>query len=1212
LPERAQGAALFADISGFTPLTEALAAELGPKRGAEELTRHLNQVYDALVAELHRYGGSVISFAGDAITCWLDGDDGARATACALAMHQAMEQFASVTTASGRTVSLAMKAAVTSGPVCRFLVGDPGCCVVDVLAGRTLDRLAAAEHLAARGETLLTPETAQVLGDRLRIQAWRQDEAPVLSRGGETGERFAVAASLAVQVPESPWPPLPPAALSEDQVRPWLLPPVWQRLQSDQGEFLAELRPAVALFLRFGGIDYDCDPAALDKLDTFIRGVQRTVLRYEGSLLQLTIGDKGSYLYVAFGAPVAHEDDAIRAASAALELQRLTAGLDYLTDFQIGIAQGRMRTGAYGSHTRRTYGVLGDAVNLSARLMSAAGPGQILAGDRARVATGDKFDWERLPALQLKGKTEPVAVSRLVGLRADRAIRLLEPRYTLPMVGREAELALIAQKVDLVLHGRGQIVGFTGEAGMGKSRLAAEAIRVAREKELVIYGGECQSYGTTTSYLVWQRIWRSLLGLDAAAPLDEQVRSLEGSLSQIDPALLPRLPLLGPVLNLPIPDNDLTHPLDSKVRKSSLEALLVDCLAARAGQGPLLLVLEDCHWLDPLSHELIEVIGRAILGLPVLMLMIYRPPDARRLQAPRVSLLPHFTEIVLAEFTAKEAERLIRLKLAQVFGPELELAPDLIARIATRAAGNPFYIEELLNYLHDRGVDPRDRVALAQVDLPSSLYSLILSRMDQLTESQRATIRVASVIGRLFPAAMVWGVYRQLGTREQVSTDLQVLSELDLTPLEAAEPELAYLFKHIVTQEVAYESLLYATRAMLHEQIGLYLERTHGETLHQYTNLLAFHYEHSQNEDKKREYLLKAGEAAQKDYANEAAIEYYDKALPLLAPHDRVPVHLKLGKVLEMMGQWPEAGDQYGQVLALAGELGDRPGQAWGETAFAELCRKQGQFGEAEARLDRARALFEELGDPEGSAQVLHYGGTLAAQQGEYERARTLYEESLAIRRSLGNRPQSASLLSNLGIVARFQGDYALARSLHEQSLAIRRELGDRWAIGVSLNNLGNVALDQGQYAQARALHEEGLAIRRQVGDRWAIGNALNNLGNLARTQAEYGQARALYDEALSIYRVLGDKWALAYLFEDVGCLVALQGQAEAALRLAGAASTLRQEIGAPLSPTEKNKLEEVLAPARQALGKEAAAAAQTQGQAMPLEEAIELAMSGS
>ena len=226
-------------------------------------------------------------------------------------------------------------------------------------------------------------------------------------------------------------------------MRKWLLPAIFERLNSGRGEFLAELRPAVALFLRFSGIDYDQDADAAQKLDKFIRGVQGILANYESNLLQLTIGDKGSNLYAAFGAPLAHEDDAIRAVSAALELTNFSEQLDFIQDIEIGISQGRLRTGAYGGSMRRTYGVLGDDVNLAARLMQLAQPGEILVSSNVWLAAKEVFTWESRPATHIKGKSEPVPVYKVEDHYKPSTIRLQEPNYTLPMVGREMEIAQI-------------------------------------------------------------------------------------------------------------------------------------------------------------------------------------------------------------------------------------------------------------------------------------------------------------------------------------------------------------------------------------------------------------------------------------------------------------------------------------------------------------------------------------------------------------------------------------------------------------------------------------------------------------------------------------------------------------------------------------------------------------------------------------------------
>jgi adenylate cyclase len=758
LPERVHGAALFADISGFTPLTEALARELGPQRGSEEITRHLNLVYDAVIAEVHAHGGSVIGFSGDAITCWFDQDNGLRATACGLAMQQAMARFAQVAAPSGTTITLTMKTSVACGPARRFLVGNPEQWLVEVLAGETLDRLAQVDHHTEGGEVVLDTITASALGDQVQVALWRADE--------QQERPYAVVRGINRPAPPSAWPPLPDNAIDGAIARPWLLPPVYERLRSGLGEFLAELRPAVSLFMSFTGIDYDHDPEAEGKLDLFIRQVQTILAQYEGNLIQLTIGDKGSYLYAAFGAPVAHEDDALRAASTALALRDLACRLEFIDEARLGIAQGRMRTGAYGSSTMRTYGVLGNAANLSARLMQAAAPDQILVSDTVYRAIGDALVWETLPPIRVKGRSEPIAIHSLLSARPRRTLRsLFEALDEAPLVGREQELALLAHKMDEATAGHGQVVGITGEAGMGKSRLVAEAARLADGRGWLRYGCECSSYGANTSYHAWHAIWWHFFELDASWPLEAQVEALRQQLEQIDPALSPRLPLLGAALNLPISDNDLTASFDAKLRKSSLEALLVDCLRARSQQAPLLLISENCQWLDPLSYDLLEVVARAIVNMPVLLLLAFREPQLAYLQAPRISGLDHYAGCELAPFTPDEAEALIAHKLSRAYGATVSVPPELVERITQRAGGNPFFIDELLTYLQTQGIDPQDRQALARLDLPTSLQSLILSRLDQLADSPRITAKVASVIGRSFRGGHRLGLLPAAGRR---------------------------------------------------------------------------------------------------------------------------------------------------------------------------------------------------------------------------------------------------------------------------------------------------------------------------------------------------------------------------------------------------------------------------------------------------------------
>ena len=350
-------------------------------------------------------------------------------------------------------------------------------------------------------------------------------------------------------------------------------------------------------------------------------------------------------------------------------------------------------------------------------------------------------------------------------------------------------------------------------------------------------------------------------------------------------------------------------------------------------------------------------IAPAIVNLPVLLLLAYRPPQLQYLRTPQVSALSHYAGVELDDFTADEARQLIALKLVQAYGSNVEVPAELAQRVTERAEGNPFYIEEILNYLRSQGIDPQDREALAKLDLPTSLQSLILSRVDQLAESRTHHAQGGQRRGPLVRGADTCGAtILNSATSQRVMRDLGGLDRADLTEREADEPDLTYAFRQMLTQEVAYESLPFATRAMLHENLAAYIEHTAGARIDQYVDQLAFHYGRSENVTKKREYLLKAGLRAQAAYNNATAIDYYQQALPLVEGRERITVLLKLAQVLDLVGRWQEANDVYLQALAQASQMEDLLAVAQCETALGEHLRKRGMYKEAASRLSEARA----------------------------------------------------------------------------------------------------------------------------------------------------------------------------------------------------------------------------------------------------------------
>jgi len=1200
LPAKSFGAGLFADISGFTPLTEALAKEYGPLRGAEELTSYLNLVYDGLIGVLHRFGGSVIGFSGDAITCWFEGDSGVRAVACGLEMQSEMAKLSTIVINAETSVTLAIKVAISTGYARRFVVGDPNIRFIDVISGKVLDNLATIEHMAEKGEVLLDQETAQSVNEQVVNLDWKIDPA--------SGHHYGLVKSLNTDIPETPWPKFPEGAITREQLRTWVLNQVYLRLTAGQGEFLAELRPAVALFMRFLGIDFENDDQAETKLNDFITNVQRILRRYEGTLIQLTIGDKGSYLYAAFGAPLAHEDDAVRAASVALELQSLSKQLGYIESVQIGITRGRMRTGAYGGSQRRTYGVLGDAVNLSARLMQAAAPGEILVEQRVQDILASRFNFQSLPDVVVKGKTGAIKVHCLVCKKEPRSFQLHEPTHTGPMVGRETELLLASELLEKTRGGFGQILGIVAEAGMGKSRLAAEIIQAADQRNFLVRGGECVSFGTNTSYLVWQTIWRGLFQVPDTLAVEEQISQISSVLERIDSRLLPRLPLLGIVFNIPIPDSELTSSLDAKLRKSSLESLLLACLRALIEERPTLIVLEDSHWMDTLSRDLLEFLARPSVSMPVMFMIVYRPADLSNLRADRLRSLTNFSEIELNEFSPEHAKELVRNRYYQIYEATSKIPDKLIEIITLRAQGNPFYIEELLNYFRHQAIDLQDPAAIEKTDLPASLHSLILSRIDQLEENRKTTLKIASVIGRTFQQDMLSGIHIKRGKNGHLERYLHDLRENEFIDLDV-ESDKQYIFKHIVTQEVSYNSLPFAQRAVLHERIGDYIERLSSSNINAVVGLLAYHFGNSSNKVKKRDYLLLAAQVAVKDYANEAAVDYYNRLLPLLEYDEQAEVRMQLGKVYERIGKWEESKREYHTVLDITEKISDENKIAWCQTAISELHRKRGEYDEAVCWLSLAQESFETQNNLAGLGQILHNGGTLAAQQGDFDRAIDLYNRSLVIREKLNDKANIASLLSNLGIIAGYQSELQKSYDLYRESLEIRRQTDDKYAIANSLNNLGNAALKLGEIDEARKRLEEALGYQKQVGDQWGIANALNNLANCARTQENYTEAIELYYQSLMIYRDLGDKWALAYLLEDMGILHSLLGESVLSIKLIAVAAALRDQIGSPLPPAEQEKMDRLLNNLESSITSAERDAAWEEGLNMQIEDAIELAL---
>ena len=499
--------------------------------------------------------------------------------------------------------------------------------------------------------------------------------------------------------------------------------------------------------------------------------------------------------------------------------------------------------------------------------------------------------------------------------------------------------------------------------------------------------------------------------------------------------------------------------------------------------------------------------------------------------------------------------------------------------MAAKSQGNPFFIEELLNYLHDRGLNPFDAHALESLELPTSLQTLILSRMDQLTEPQKITLKVASVIGRVFPFSWLYGYYPSLGEEDTVREHLAELSKVDLTPLDTPDPELAYLFKHIVTQEVAYESLSYATRAQLHELLARYLESIYPDDPP--LDALAFHYSRSENLPKKREFLRKSAEAAYAVYANTTALEYYKQTLALSPEQDElIDIHLKSGEILQMIGRRDDAAAHFHTALQsaekynltekiiecqikVAGTLNEyQQSLEWLNKAHdlarqtnnsKGICDVLNEFsnifwrlGESDTALQHAQQsvdLARQMDDKKREALALFFLASIYSEKGNYAEGHHFFEATLALAREMNDSRRIASTLMNWGTTYYYEGDYKIAEKYISESLTFYREIGDKRSTALALNNLGNIFYLKNDYQTARKNYMDSLTLGRETGDRYTMSLAHISLGITAFQEGNLEEADTHYQQALPLCRALNHRALLSLLHCYLGLLALARGQ---------------------------------------------------------------------
>jgi class 3 adenylate cyclase/tetratricopeptide (TPR) repeat protein len=1133
------------DVSGFTSLAERLAAR--GRAGAEELIAVISGCFEGLIGIAERFGGDVLKFRGDALLLLHSGEEHERRAALAAADMQWFIEEAGSRMSSVGPVQLRMSTGVYSGDCHLFLVESTHRELV--ITGPAATATVRLEDLASAGEVLVSPRTAAALEPSWL--AGERDGARLLDLGSVSGEP----------------PPSRAPVVSAGDLEAYIPRPLRDRLAVTSGE--AEHRRATVAFVKFGGVDALLAASSgpddvLRRLDRLGESVGRAGERYGITWLESDVDIDGGKLYLTAGAPSSAGDDD----EGMLRALREVVDADHGLPLRAGVSRGHVFAGDVGATSRRTYAVMGDTVNLAARLVGRAEPGQIVATAGVLEQARTRYDTGRQPLL-VKGKERAVTAYTVGEPLAEPAG---ERAASLPLVGREEELAVLRGAVDAVRLHSAQLVEIVGEPGIGKSRLVEEL------QTLTVGFAQLRSaaeqYTRSVPYSAFRGILRQLAGITPEQSREEAGAHLAPWIETVMPDLAPWLPLLAIPFDAEVAPTPEVSGLEPARRHDRLNEVL-DQFLQRVLMMPTVLEFEDAHWLDDASRFLLLYLTGKPAPRPTLVVATRRPEGE-----PIVSEDGPGTVLRLEPLpTAQSAE----LALSAAGGGALP--QSTVEALTERAGGNPFFVREL--------------VAATQADgdletLPESVETLLTSRIDVLDPPDRMLLRYAAVLGRSFELDLL---------AEILSDELQGVRDPDRWRrlghlVERVEGD-SLRFRHELVRATAYEGLSFRRRREIHGRVAAAIEQRAGADVGEVAGLLSHHYLEAGEHEQAWRYSVLAGDAAQERLANVVASELYERALraaeqlTALGADERARVCEALGDVCERFARYDRAAEAYREARALL------PGD---QLAQARLLRKEGVLGERSGAYDRALEAFDAglaVAERDGAALLgeraelevgiagVHYRrgaydecirwASAAVEHAEAANApRSLAhayylldaahtdlgsregirycELALPIYRRLGDYRGEGIVLNNLGVHAYYEGRWGEALDYYRRSRDARQRGGDVTGAAVQTNNEAEILSDQGHLDEAQELFDEALRSSRAAGYAFGVAVMTSNLGRLAARAGRFEEAHELLDDALAQFEALGsERFLVETNARRAECLV-LEGRHGEALELATAA----------------------------------------------------------
>jgi tetratricopeptide (TPR) repeat protein len=852
------------------------------------------------------------------------------------------------------------------------------------------------------------------------------------------------------------------------------------------------------------------------------------VHRYEGTVNQVL----GDGIMALFGAPVAHEDHAVRACYAALAMQaamrryaeevRRSHGLEMQA--RVGLNSGEVVVRAIGNDLHMDYSAVGQTTHLAARMEQLATPGSIrLTAATRRLAEG-LVQVTALGQFPVKGLPEPVEVFELVGASAiRRRLQASAARGLTRFVGRQQELAALQQALERAGAGHGQVVAVVGEAGVGKSRLVYEFVHSHHTPGWLVLESASVSYGKATLYFPVIDLLKRYSHVEEHDDRRTIRAKVTGQVLTLDPALQDTVPALLSLLDA-LPEDSPFLQLDPPQRRQRTLDALKRVLLRESQEQPLLLVFEDLHWIDAETQALLDRLVESLPSARLLLLVNYRPEYQHGWGSKT-----YYTQLRLDPLPAVSADEFLHALL----GDDASLKP-LTPLLIARTEGNPFFLEESVRTLVETGVLVGERGAyrlgraLPTIQVPATVQALLAARIDRLPLDEKHLLQTAAAIGTEAPFALL----------QAIAEAPEAVLRVGLAHLQAAEflyetqlfPELVYTFKHALTHEVAYGGLLQERRRALHTRIVDAMETLSADRLIEQVERLAHHALRGEVWDKALVYCRQAGEKAMARSAHREAVGYFEQALSAL-PH------------------LPEKRDTREQAIDLRLAL---------RTALAPI----GDYGRILVALREAETLAAALDDPRRLAQISLFLSRYFTDTGAYDQAIAAAQHALALATAGGEVVLHALANQRLGYVYYAQGAYRLAIDCLRQTVAAfegarrHERFGDVFPPAVtSRARLAWGHAELGRFAEGRALGEEGLRIAEAVAHPASLMMAFWGVGLLSLRQGNLLRALPVLERAVGLCQEVDLPVWFPWTAAALGAAYTLAG------RVADAVSLLTQAL---------------------------------------------------